>query len=346
MSGDMAVQPGSGDLAERLVDQFFRRWWLFALPLVLIAFVGVYVASGVTGDFVSRGRLSASANPLVEQPEVRGADIGAFETPAAGTARLINEQLRTDSFLDVVAARSGLSELIESGVLERAVIRNQVFAFADGENILTVQASWGDSTTAFQLVESTIAAYLDYVSEVVTTDADEAADFYASRKLDAEEVFASANTELQDYIDDLPRNVSLEALPTEDRLNLDRLTIAVDRANEDVRTAQNQIDDATLQAREVERAAFQKLRTVDAPNTPDEAESTVARQVITIVMFTIIGALVALVALVVLTLVDRSIRSRAQLARLIDDDGVVAVPAFNMPRRRLSKSAARHRKAA
>lgn len=346
MSGDMAVQPRAGNLTERLFDQFFRRWWIFVLPVLLIGMIGIYVASGVTGEYVSRGRLSASANPLVEQPTVRGTDIGAFESPAAGTARLINEQLRTDSFLDEVASRSGLADLIETGFLERDVIRNQLFAYQAGENILTVEASWGDSQTAFQLVDATITTYLDYVAEVVTTDANEAAEFYASRKLDAEQVFGDADVELQDYIADLPNDVSLEALPTEDRLNLDRLTAAVERANEDVRSAQLQIDDATLQAREVERAAFQKLRTVDAPNVPSEAESTITRQIINVIMFSIIGAIVALVALVAVTLADQSVRSRAQLADLIDTDGVVTVPAMKLPKRRSNRSTTQKRKAA
>lgn len=346
MSGGMETQARTGTLTERLFDQFFRRWWLFLLPVVIIGAVGVYVASGFSGEFVSKGRLSASANPLVEQPVVRGNDIGAFESPAAGTARLINEQLRTDSFLDDVAARSGLGELIETGLLERDVLRNQLFAYQNGENILTVEAAWGDSATSFALVDATISAYLEYVAEVVTVDSNDAVEFYSSRKSDAELIFADADAELESYIASLPASVRFESLPLENQIEIESLTAAANRANDDVRAAQNLIDEATLQAREFERAAFQKLRTVDAPQVPEEAESTITQQAITVIMFTIIGALVALAALVVSTIADRSIRSRAQFARILNDGAVVTVPSVNMPRGRSSKPSARSRKAA
>ena len=93
------------DFSVRLVDQFFRRWFWYVLPVVLLAFVGVRAANNVSQQYVSKGTFSASENPLVATPEVRGTTIGQFEAPASGIARLINEQLRSDAFVDVVVER-------------------------------------------------------------------------------------------------------------------------------------------------------------------------------------------------------------------------------------------------
>ena len=55
---------GAGDFTPRLVDQFFRRWFWYALPVVLLMAVGVRASQNVQEPFISSGTLSASENPL------------------------------------------------------------------------------------------------------------------------------------------------------------------------------------------------------------------------------------------------------------------------------------------
>ena len=339
MTGVDQQQPKSF-FTERLVDQFFGRWFVLLLPVVLFGALGVYVASEQTSDFVAEGSLSASSNPLVAQPEVRGTEIGAFESPAAGTARLINEQLGTDAFLDDVAGRSGLGALIESGVLERDDLRRQLVSYAEGENILTVQARWPDGQTAFQLVDSTIATYLDYVTDVVTTDSLDAIDFFERRLETLETELTTAEAELDAYIANLPSGTNADTLATEDSLIIDRLIDDVSRAAGGVAAAQDEIDSAMLASREIERDAFQQLRVVDEPTVPEEPESLLTSQITSILMFTVLGLLVAFCALLGFTALDRSIRSSRQLAAVVGTDVAAVIPNAKIKRSRRSSTAA------
>ena len=153
---DREPTPADGDLTARLVDQFFRRWIWYVIPVVLLSAVGVRAAGNVAEPYEASGTLSASANPLVETPEVRGTSIGAFEPPAAGITRLINEQLRSDAFVEIVADGAGLRAALQSGEITPDLIRRQVGASAEGENLLSVQASWSDPDRPNRLERSSV----------------------------------------------------------------------------------------------------------------------------------------------------------------------------------------------
>lgn len=316
----------------RLVDQFFRRWYFYLLPVVLLVGLGVRAASNVNEEFVSNGVLSASANPLVDAPEVRGTTINPYESPAAGTSRLINEQMRSDSFIRQIAVGAGLESALDSGVITPEIVREQVYASAQGENLLTVRAAWGDPQTAFRLVESTIAGYLNLVAETVAVDSEEATDFWTDIRVTAEERVTTAENDLAAYLRTLPPLGADEERTTEEELAITRLNSAVDAALADVSTAQERIDSAMLNGEQARSEAGRQLRIVDEPSEPTVPESNRVEQLLSLVMFTIIGLLIAGGALLATTLLDHSVRSPAQL-RLASD----VVSTSVVPRLRLRK---------
>jgi hypothetical protein len=97
----------------RLTDNLFRRlgWWL--LPVVGFTALGFVQAGNTIDQYRSSATLSAAENPLVGSPVVGAASAQWWETPAAATSRIINEQLRTDSFISTVAESAGLADAIE-----------------------------------------------------------------------------------------------------------------------------------------------------------------------------------------------------------------------------------------
>ena len=314
----------TADLSTRLIEQFFRRWFLYSIPVVLLVVVGVRAANNVSAEFSSRGTLSASANPLVETPEVRGGTIGQFETPASGISRLINEQLRSDAFARVVAER-GLMPAVEQGLITLDTIRGHVRAGPRGENLLTVSSSWGDGKTAFLLVDSTISSYLDLVAETVAIDSNEAIDYWTERQTAAQARVDTAQSELTDYVATLPELDAGEQRTTDEQLNLNRLDLTLTRALEDVDSAQDAIDSAQLNLEQSQSQAGRQVRVVDTPVEPLSPQSTRLDKLTTMVVFTIMGVLIALAALVVTTLVDHSVRSPAQLRIAAGVDSVAVV---------------------
>lgn len=327
--------PGVGataDFTARLFDHFFQRALLYLLPIALFAALGVYTASSQRSEFASEGRLTASANPLVEPTEIRTTELNRGEGPAEGSARLINEQLNTDAFIDDVAERSGLAEALSTGVIARGTIRQSVSATARGQNVFSVQASWGDPQTAFLLVQSSIDAYLGYIDEVLTGDSADAVNFLESQLDDAEGRVTAAENELETFVRGLPPLTTGER-PVEVSLELNRLSDSVQEAQGVVAETERQIDAAELSVVQSQSAAGRQLRIVDAPVPALEAESALLQRLITVVVFAVMGLLLSLTVLVLATVFDRTVRSQRQLSQVAGCDVVVSIPRLNRGRR-------------
>jgi bacterioferritin (cytochrome b1) len=332
--GTTAVDSGPpSDFTERLVDGFFRRWVLYILPVAMFVAIGVYAAGNITADYGSYARLSATSNPYLEQPTIRGTEIAFYESPADGTARLINEQLRTDAFIDDVASRADLTEAIAAGVITRVDIRNQLGASGAGQNTLQVNARWSDPETAFRLVDGTIQGYREYLARLAAADSLEAVEFWTEQKDEATEEVQAAEDALAAYIAQLPPDPENQSRPTEQVLEIQRLNASVDRALEAERDAQNTIDEARLTANQAASTSTRQLSVIDAPEIATAPEPVRRDKITAIAMFTLLGVLIALAALVLSTVADRAVRTRSQLAHTAGIGSVVVVPRIKQLRR-------------
>jgi hypothetical protein len=326
---DQAAPPGrfDRDLGARALDQFFWRWPLFVLPLLLCIAIGVVSARGINPEYRAAATMSASANPLIEETPVRGSTIGSFETPADGTARLINEQLATDAFLDEVATRAGVMGAIEAGLIDRDVVRRQVGAGARGDSVLVVEASWGDPRSSFLLVDATVSAYLDYVVEVVSEDSLDAIALLEDVREAAEVRVVAAEAELEAYLfaNPAPLDPDVE-LPLGQRLAIQRLNDALTSANDSFQDVGGQIDAAELAAQRAQSDAGRQIRVIDEPQLPTEPEPIRMDQLIRVVSFTALGLLVSGAALLLTVSLDGSVRLRSQLGEAVGTSAVAVVP--------------------
>ena len=336
----------STDFSARLVDGFFMRWLWYVLPVVVLSIIGVTIAQGKDSEFVAEGTLSASVNPLVGQAEVRGITINNWETPASGTARLITEQLRTDAFLMDVAERAGVAELLRSGVITPAVLRKQVWATASGEAFLKVNAAWDDSQTAFLLVDATINAYVDYVAETVASDSLEAITFYGKIEQAANVQADAAEKALIDYLQAHPEPPENGVRDTAEVLTITRLNSTLDSALKAVDDAQGEIDRAQLNVEQAQSEAGRQLRIIDAPRVPSAPQSNTIKRLVTMFLFTLLGLLMSFAALMATTVLDRSIRSRTQLAKALQSTNVTASIPELRSLARASRNSASSKKAA
>lgn len=321
----------------RLVDNAFRRKFLFVLPIIALTAFGVLEASRQVPMYQSSAVLSAATNPLVSDQTVRGVTVEFWESTAEATSRIINEQLRTDAFATEVAYRAGLGDALSAGFIFPDDIRTHVWASADGTALIAVNAQWGDPESAHQLVTATIGAYQDYVAETVARDSIAAVAYYEGVRDDALGDLDAAKEDLALLLDELPEVTVESDRPIRDALRIQTLTDQIDAATDDVAAAENQIDAAELAALQSQSEAGRSLQVIDEPRVPGRPLSTLTSTVLITASLFLLGVAVGFAALLVTTLLDRSVSTSAELAALSGVSLVATVPPIDVRGERRSR---------
>ena len=321
-----------------LLDNLFRRWPLFVLPVVLMGVLGASVANGTVALYSSSATLDASENPLLGELDLRGTDTaGKRLTPAQATARFVEEQLRTDVYATSVAGASGLGPALEAGLISTGSIRRNVSAAPNGDSIMVIKATWADPLTAESLAQAAIDTYRAYIVETVANDSVAAVDFYTELQEQASEEVAAAQMTLEDYIDALPLLAEGVARPIEQELTIGRLNNALDRADAKVGAAETEIESARLQLAQARSEAGQSVRVIDPPSRPFAPGSRTSTMAGIMLAFGALGLLISGTALVLTTALDRSVRFAADMSAATGSALVATVPELKALRRRGKK---------
>ncbi len=314
----------------RLTDNAFRRLVWLLLPIVVFAGLGVWQANQTLELYRSSGLLSAANNPLVPEQQIGGVAQAAFwETPADASSRTINEQLRTDSFVETVAERSGLDGAINQGLLDLTVVRDAVWSSSSGSSLVNVNAVWGDPQTAHGLVDGTIAAYLEFIAESVASQSSQAVVFYQDQLTEFEAEVEAAQAELEQFVTEV--EATERAAGNEQRsilvdLQITSLTNALEAAESKVLSTQDQIAAAELQVTQSRSEAGSSLTVIDAPEVPTAPQSTLMKRASMVISFTLLGVVIMLGALVIGTVLDQSVASAADLRGIEGVEFVATVP--------------------
>lgn len=347
MSSRLLVVPNSPSAAPkprmpvlRLSENFFQRWFLILLPVIVMAAIGVFMAQRTTPEYLASATLSTSANPLVGAQEIRGTSIGFFESPADATARVMNERLGTDRFAAGVAERAGLSGAIENGFLSYDDLRGGVAVFSVGESLVDIQAGWGDPNTSLELVDAIIAEYLSVLRSTVSEDSQSAVDFYEARRDEAAVSAQSAADAYETFLQELPFLPEGVEMSLADELELGRLNDRLASAQGAIDTADSAIEDALLSVVRAQSEAGRSIQIVDPPSSTFEPESTLTYQATAFFAAVFLGLLVALTILLLSTYLDRSVRSAGDIEAAGGGVAVAAVPVIKSlrPRKRVRRA--------
>ncbi len=298
--------------AWRLAEQFFRRWPMYVVPFLAITALGVVRLTGLPVTYESVAHLSTSTNPLLPV-ETRSNSGYTWETPSAGTTRVIAEQLSTEAFAGAVAEAAGLQPALDAGLIDLDDVRAAILVKPTGDTLFQVSAEWSEPIVAHQLVIAVVEEFVNYLIDTESSDSRAAVDFYTAVRTTAEEASAAAQEELDAYLRANPAPVDSDERPIDQVLRIQRLNNAIDRAEADVATAQQNIQAAQLQVAQANSEAGQRVRVVDAPYLPDQPLSQRIPQILTGGVFFVLGLALVSSALLVSTLVDRSVRSEADV---------------------------------
>ena len=154
-------------MMSRLLETFFRRWWLYLVPVVLLAGFGFMSVSGASPKFQATGTLNvetATVLSSLSDTQNNGGNVG-FDTPAQTTAKKINSLLGTDQFMGKVVTAAGLDQAVKSGVLTYNKLRSSVGAGDAGQTFVKVTATMANPTDAQNLATATINSFGLWIRE-------------------------------------------------------------------------------------------------------------------------------------------------------------------------------------
>lgn len=315
----------------RLLETFFSRWWLYILPVVALTGLGFYTAGSKADEYRSSAVLSADLEPLLgDFQDVARVDVLSWENAAQSASRRINEALRTDEFVRVVAAGAGVPA--DSTVVTLLDVRGSLWASADGQNLLSVNARTIDPQLAQRLVQSTITTFLQTVVDDQISTGTATVEYLMDQQDQLQGDYDKATDALREFLLANPEPSDGER-SVEEELEISRLNRNVERADtrladtlDDIRAAELLIEQATSDA-------TQTLRVVDPPTLPTAPEAGLRAVVMTVGTFGMLGVLLMVGCVVAASLLDRSLRFAEEIRASLGIEVLAVVPVEQRGRR-------------
>ena len=312
-------------VAVHILETFFRRPWLYLIPLVLLLAAGVYTAMGAKDQFRSVGVLHASSGSLLSELTGNQPSFG-YERPSTVTSRRINDLVGTSSFLDDIIARAGLTEEVDSGVISENDIRSSIVAQPQGDNLVAITATTEFPEQSKVLADATLAAFVYYIVDNDILDATVRIETYERLRADDLANYEAARKELDDFLAANPWTGDPALRPIDQQLEVARLQESVARADEIYRASDQNVDGAQLAADVAETVVSRQLRIVDQPGLPTLPLAGVRAATMTIGMFFVLGLILSAALLVLAAVMDRTVRTADDVESKFGLDTVAVLP--------------------
>jgi hypothetical protein len=320
------------EVAERFLETFFRRWWLYLVPLLLCCVFGGLSVVSQPKQYLSQGVLSASPDTLLGNLSDLGNDRAfSFETPATVASRRINEQLRSDEFIRALAVRAGIQSSLETGLINPEYIRTRVAASPDGENLLKVGSMTGDPELSVRLATATIDTFIQFVIDEDLSDSSAAQEFYSEIASDYLTKVESAQDSLDEYLVRHPAPPFGDRPPLE-QSEMSQLTSELERVESRYSSALAKVEDASL-AMELSRLDItQRLRVVDPPVRPVAPVTGMKQAIISIGIFVALGSMMMIGLVALVMFLDKTVTTVGQVKAHFGLNVLATVPAVDLPR--------------
>lgn len=300
----------------RVLETIFRRWWLYVALLAVFGAIGVLVVAQRGDSYRSFGIVRVSGqSTLTEFTRIGENSAVGFETPAAFTAREINAVIGTDLFITSVAERAGIQDALEAGIVTGGQLQQLIWASAESDLLVRVNAAAADPALARVLADSTIQSYLQWQIDDSISESRSTERFFESLLTPYQERLDEAQAALQRYTDENPGPANVELRPVNEQAQILQLSAEIDRANDQLTVVLQSLSDAQLLTAQTETDVSQRLRVIDPPGLPLAPETGLRDDAVTIMMFLMVGFVLAATAAAITALLDRSIRYQDEAER-------------------------------
>jgi capsular polysaccharide biosynthesis protein len=333
-------------LVLRLFETFFRRWWLYLVPVVLLAGLGVMKVSGAKDNFRSVGTVNVASTTLTSSlSDVRGNPDYGWDTPASATSKQLNALLGTEQFVSSVASAAGLDDEVSSGLITLDEIRVSVYSWATSSNLMKVSASSADPSIAPALARATIEQFIQLVIDSEVSDSTSAESFYAELADSYEDDVSTARQEFDRFVTAHPAPLPPLTRPEHEQIEFNRLSALLSQAEGRYNNALDKSLGARLSIQQSMADVSQRLRMLDSPDGAYK-EGKLKKAVLTFGTFVAIGLLLAMASVLLGTLLDHSVRTASDVQQrlglrvlaIVPDGGSVLAPATAGATRRATRT--------
>jgi uncharacterized protein involved in exopolysaccharide biosynthesis len=329
-------------VVRRLLDTFFRRRWLYILPVVLFTVAGFARGFASGSGYESVGVIDVAKDTLLSDlTSIRGENFG-FETPATSTAKTINALMGTGNFITSIAKSAGVTGALSRGELTADEIRTSISITPDGDNLVKVIASTNNPALSARLAQGTMDTFMQYIVSGDVAESRAAQQFFDDQLAAYQKQLEQAQSALRDYAANHPGGPQ-DLRPLDEQVEIERLKSAVQQAQETYSTAQGKSDEARLATEQSVRDVSQQLRIIDAPEVPGGPQPRLKKAVFTVGLFMFVGLFISFGAVVLASVIDRSLRSADDVEKLIGLSVLAVVPDA-APSKRDRRSAKKNKK--
>jgi uncharacterized protein involved in exopolysaccharide biosynthesis len=316
----------SANTLVRLVDSFMRRWWLYLVPVLLLAGFGALTASATQDSYRSIGTLSVSSATLVDKISGNSPNFG-YDTAAEATTKQLSSQLQTEQFVTDIVDRAGLKNQVASGAITTQQVRGAIAVFPEGANLFHVVATFRDPVVAQRLAQATMDAFNQGVLDANLADSASAIAFYDNQATTYAADVTAAQKAVTDFLNDNPCAADCDRTRSEaDKLKIEQLNQAVALATTQYTSAVTKREEAKLTSDQLKSEVGSRLVIVDKPEVPVARQPKLKGMILTFAMFVVLGLIIATGAVVVATALDQGVRVASDLRDRLGVRALAAVP--------------------
>jgi uncharacterized protein involved in exopolysaccharide biosynthesis len=314
----------SRSFALRLLETFFRRWWLCLLPAVLLIGLGSASVANAKSQYLSSGVLYVESQTLLSK--LTGTDTGAntFLTPAQDASSRLNSLLGTDEFIRTIIDRAGLRDAVNAGLLSIDQVRGSIGTSTSSANTLRVGGSSLDPHVAASVAKATIDSFIQWVIDSSVKDSDKAEEVLnalaQTYKADAD----AANAALARFVSANPEPIV--GYPAAQQSEIQRLQNDFETASDRYSSTLSKAEDARLNSAQARSNVEGRLRLVDAPTVPTVSTFSLVKVVMRLAMFATLGLALSAAAVFVGTVTDKSIRGADEIRERLGVPLLAVIP--------------------
>lgn len=295
----------------RFLESYFRRPLLSLLPLVVALAAGGAFVYTAPPEYVATGRLFVEKESLLASLTSTTNDGSWWITPAQATTGELSELIASRAFTRSVIQKTSLESNMSGGddaINETFTYYREALSFQPrGDKLVEISAASDNPQLAHEMVVATMDAYVQWKLNADYRESVAAQSFFENLIGPYTEEVEQARAELVAYFRAFPAPVRGER-PPEEQLEVDRLTAALNRAEERLSNAQDNEEDARFSQSTSETVTRQTYLVIDQPNVPQAPEVSITGIVQDMAIFVVAGIIFSLAVVGLGALLDTSLR--------------------------------------
>lgn len=295
----------------RLMESYFRHRWLNLLPILITTLVGVVFVVTATPQYVAKGQIFVQNDTLLAALTSSNNSSSWWVSAAQVTTSEIYELMGTKAFVRSIIQKTDLEKNMSAGPeavdITITYVRDAVSISPLSDKLVDITATSDDPKLAHQMVIATMDAYVQWKINSAYQESVAARTFFEGLIQPYTDQVDTARNDLMNFLDLYPEPVRGVRSPAE-QMELERLQSALRSTEEQLKSAQDNEENARLSLAQTESVTRQTYLVIDQPEMPREPEISMKSMIQDVVIFTVVGIFLSIVGIAAGAVIDRSLR--------------------------------------